>query len=294
MFNQNRIFRVFQLVNFLKARPPKSMKSIVVFLDTSERTIYRYLDLLKELGFALEKDNANRFSIPYPADTELMVFTQEEKSYLERLIRSAGKSNKLSEGILHKIYQGSDPEVGANAVFKMHLAKMVEQLSIAIVEERQVRIFNYTSANSETISHRLVEPMCFTDNYTSLSAFELSSLKNKYFNLERMGGVEILDNPMKHQHLHEYFKPDVFGFQGNTMGKIVLWEMGIKGATLLKEQYPMTSAFIHPSAKEGVFNFSAEVQDFRAPAGFALSLMDEVIIIGSEDFKVYVQNLLNG
>jgi hypothetical protein len=56
----------------------------------------------------------------------------------------------------------------------------------------------------------------------------------------------------------------------------------------------MTSAFIHPSAKEGIFNFSAEVQDFRAPAGFALSLMDEVNIIGSEDFKVYVQNLLNG
>lgn len=70
--------------------------------------------------------------------------------------------------------------------------------------------------------------------------------------------------------------------------------MGIKGATLLKEQYPMTSAFIHPSAKEGVFNFSAEVQDFRAPAGFALSLMDEVNIIGSEEFKAYVQNLLNG
>jgi hypothetical protein len=36
------------------------------------------------------------------------------------------------------------------------------------------------------------------------------------------------------------------------------------------------------------------VQDFRAPAGFALSLMDEVIIIGSEEFIEYVQNLLNG
>jgi proteasome accessory factor C len=264
------------------------------FLETSERTIYRYMDLLKELGFELEKDNANRFSIPYPADTELMVFTQEEKSFLEKLIRSAGKSNKLSDGILHKIYQGSDPEVGANAVFKVHLAKMVEQISIAIVEERQIQILNYTSANSESISHRLVEPMCFTDNYTSLSAFEVSSLTNKYFNIERMGSVEILENPMKHQHLHEFFKPDVFGFQGNKMGKIVLWEMGIKGATLLKEQYPMTSVFIHPSAKAGVFNFSAEVQDFRAPAGFALSLMDEVIILGSEDFKVYVQNLING
>ena len=50
MFNQNRIYRLFQLINYLKARPAKSIRSIETFLDTSERTIYRYLELLKDLG----------------------------------------------------------------------------------------------------------------------------------------------------------------------------------------------------------------------------------------------------
>jgi hypothetical protein len=55
MFNQNRIYRLFQLINFLKARPAKSIRSIEAFLETSERTAYRYLDLLKDLGFQEHK-----------------------------------------------------------------------------------------------------------------------------------------------------------------------------------------------------------------------------------------------
>jgi len=63
MFNQNRIYRLFQLINYLKARPAKSVRSIEIFLDTSGRTVYRYLDLLKDLGFNIEKDSNNKIFI---------------------------------------------------------------------------------------------------------------------------------------------------------------------------------------------------------------------------------------
>ena len=56
MFNQNRIFRVFELINFLKAKPSKGMKTLVSLLDISERSVYRYLDLLAELGIIVLKD----------------------------------------------------------------------------------------------------------------------------------------------------------------------------------------------------------------------------------------------
>jgi hypothetical protein len=63
MFNQNRIYRLFQLINYLKARPAKSVRSIEAFLDTSERTVYRYIDLLKDLGFTIERDINNKIFI---------------------------------------------------------------------------------------------------------------------------------------------------------------------------------------------------------------------------------------
>ena len=64
MFNQNRIYRVFELINFLKARPSKGMKTLVSLLDISERSVYRYLDLLAELGIKVLKDDENRYFLP--------------------------------------------------------------------------------------------------------------------------------------------------------------------------------------------------------------------------------------
>ncbi len=93
MFNQNRIYRVFQLINYLKAKPAKSVRSVMQFLDTSERTVYRYLDMLKDLGFKIERDSGNRIWITTNGNNDIVPFTDQEADYLEKLIKTAGKSN---------------------------------------------------------------------------------------------------------------------------------------------------------------------------------------------------------
>ena len=85
MFNQNRIYRVFQLINFLRARPSKSIKNIMQFLDTSERTVYRYLDMLKDLGFKVERDTSNRVWISASGNLDVVPFTPQEADFLEKL-----------------------------------------------------------------------------------------------------------------------------------------------------------------------------------------------------------------
>ncbi|MFO0414564.1 MAG: HTH domain-containing protein [Bacteroidota bacterium] len=102
MFNQNRIYRVFQLINYLKAKPAKSVRSVMQFLDTSERTVYRYLDMLKDLGFKIERDSGNRIWITTNGNTDIVPFTDQEADYLEKLIKTTGKSNKLAESVLQK------------------------------------------------------------------------------------------------------------------------------------------------------------------------------------------------
>jgi predicted DNA-binding transcriptional regulator YafY len=292
MFNQNRIYRLFQLINYLKARPAKSVRSIESFLDTSERTVYRYLDLLKDLGFNIEKDSNNKMFISVSSDTDLIPFTPQEADYLKKLILSSGKENQLAQSVLQKVQQSSEIQLGADSLFKAHLAKIVEQISVAIIEGKQLLIKGYSSANSQSISDRLVEPTCFTDNYDSVSAFEIKTQLNKYFNIERMVSVEVLETPMKHEAQHEFYKPDIFGFQGKSMNKEIELEMSMRAYLLLKEEFPMSAAFIKPVPETGKYYFKANVQSFQAPGRFVLGFLEEVQVLGSKEFIRFIQKVI--
>ena len=292
MFNQFRIYRVFQLVNFLRAKPSKSVTSMMQYLDTSERTVYRYMDLLKELGFTLERDHGNRWSIISQGNTDIMPFSPQEADYVEKLIKTSGKQNKLAQSVLSKIKQSLQVQVSANLMFQAHLGQIVEALSVAIMESRQVMLRNYNSANSLTVSDRLVEPMCFTDNYESVSAFEVKTKQNKYFNIERMGSVEVLDIPMKYEPLHEFYKPDIFGFQGKSMIKEIEIQMSMRASLVLKEEYPMSIPYIKHIPDTDRYYFMAKVQSFQAPGRFVLGFLEDVQVVGSKDFIRYINRIV--
>ena len=288
MFNQNRIYRIFQLINYLKAAPAKTTASIERFLDTSGRTVYRYLDLLEELGFQIEKDEKGRLFINGSTDAEMIPFTAQEADFLKKLVQSAGKQHKLSAGVLQKLQRFDEITSGSNSLFNAHLSKIVETISIAIMERKQIKIKGYHSANSETISNRIIEPMKFTDDYTSLSAFEIATRSNKYFNIERMTEVRLLNQKMKFESLHQFFAPDCFGFQGKDMNKEIEMELSMRAYLLLKEQYPMCASRIQTIPGNNKFLLTTRVQSFKAPGRFAIGLPEEVKVIGSAAFKKYV------
>ncbi len=292
MFNQNRIYRLFQLINYLKARPAKSVRSIEAFLETSERTAYRYLDLLKDLGFQIEKDSKNKLFIAATYELEHIPFTPQEADYLKKLVLSAGKDNQLAHSVLKKVQQSSEIEIGANSLFKAHLAKIVEQISVAIIEGKQLLIKGYSSANSQSVTDRLVEPTCFTDNYDAVSAFEIKTRLNKYFNIERMASVEVLETPMKHEAQHEFHKPDIFGFQGKSMNKEIELQMTMRAYLVFKEEYPMSAAFIKQIPDNGKYYFKANVQSYKAPGRFVMGFLEEVKVVGSKEFIRYIQRVV--
>jgi len=295
MFNQNRIYRVFQLMNFLRSRPAKSIEDIAEHLETSDRTVYRYIDLLESLGFTLVRKSGNRYALSSPHAAQQLPFTPQETDYLERLLLSAGQQNPLTEGILEKIRQ-SDVEMlaaGANLIYRAHIGRFVELIDMAISEKRQIRIRNYSSANSLTIADRLVEPVCFTDNYRSLSAYELATGKNKYFDLERMGGVDVLEQAMEHVTKHKFHQPDVFGYQGRNLTKKVHWVMNLRANLLLREQFPACTTHIEPLPDSDSYQFRASVQSFVSPARFVLGMGQDVQVIGSPAFIRYISRPLN-
>lgn len=262
------------------------------FLDTSERTVYRYLDMLKDLGFKVERDNSNRVWISAGGNIEVLPFTPQEADYLKKLIKTVGKTNSLADSVLNKVHQSSELQVNSNLMFKTHLGHIVEQISIAIVEGRQMLIKNYTSANSQTVSDRIVEPMCFTEDYESVSAFEVKTKQNKYFNIERMAEVEVLDSKMKYEKQHEFYKPDIFGFQGKSLNKEIEIQMSMRASMVLKEEYPMSIPYIKHIPDTDRYYFMAKVQSFQAPGRFVLGFLEDVKVLGSKDFIRYISRIV--
>ncbi len=58
--NQRKLYRIFRLVELLTDKP-RTIITISRYLDVSERTVYRYFDLFKQLGYTIEKQKFNKY-----------------------------------------------------------------------------------------------------------------------------------------------------------------------------------------------------------------------------------------
>ena len=291
MLNQNKILRVLQLISLLKKEPSKSIKFIAGILESTDRTVYRYLDLVKELGFDLQRDSHNRFFIISEENSETIDFTNEEASLLRELLLSSGTKSNLKDALLRKIYLKSEIVIQGNHLLNANLGKIVSDLSKAITENKQVILKKYQSANSNTITDRLVEPISFTDNYTSLCAFEVETAKNKYFNIERITEVEVLQKQNGFESQHQLDAPDAFGFTAlNGLPFEIDIRLNLRAYVLLKQEYRMVIPFVKQEHKTSYYRLKMSINNPKPVIRFVLGLLDDVEIIGSIEFKDYLKN----
>lgn len=279
-----------QLISLLKTKPTKTIRHLAEVIESTERTVYRYLDLLEEVGFHIGRDAHHRVFIESGEEVPGLSFTAEECNLLRQLLETAAKKSKFKDGILKKLAIHSESHLSANHLLKAHLGKIIEQLSLAIQQQRQVIIRKYQSINSDTISDRLVEPICFTDNFESLAAYEVKTGKNKYFNVERISTVEVRKQPFAHLAAHKFSKPDVFGFSENGNKHRIDLLMSLRVAVLLREEYPMTAPFIKPVVKSGKYRFSATVNDFKPISRFVLGFPEDITVVESQEFKAHLKS----
>ena len=222
MHNQNKILRVLQLITLLKKEPAKSIRFLAGILESTDRTVYRYLDLVKELGFELHKDHNNKFQIFGNDEYQPITFSNEEVSLLRDLVLSTGKDSKLKHSLLQKIYLQSELAIQGNQILKANLGRLVEKINYSISEKKRVLLKGYHSINTQSISDRVIEPISFTDNYNSICGFEVETKLNKYYNLERITDVIQLDEPQEFKEFHQLDEMDVFGFSNKNGEKFIV------------------------------------------------------------------------
>jgi proteasome accessory factor C len=269
MLNQHKILRVFQLITYLQEKPNKAVGQLATFLETTERTVYRYLDLLRECGFDLHKDANQRFYIE-KEDGDGIHFSNEEAQFLKELVLSAGKHSKLKDAVLSKIYTGSELSMVAGHLIHAKNGKIIERLTRAMMNKEQVLLKKYQSINTETISDRIVEPFGFTENYHTVMAYEPASEKNKTYNIDRIGSVEYLEQKFQNEDKHEQQAMDVFGFAYSGKKHPVRLEMSLKKYLLLKDKYPLVTPFVKYYSKSDKYILEVEINDLRVVEGMGM------------------------
>lgn len=276
MYNQHKILRVFQLINLLKSKPAKSIRTLAKTLDIDNRSIYRYFDLLRELGFQLEKDPYSRFCILLDDSEEEFMFTAEESVWLNELISTSGKDNILKDAVLKKLYVNSEIKIQGKQFFKAHLSKFVEQANVAIKTKQQVLLKKYYSANSQNIEDRLVEPIHFTDNFQHLVAYEVNTHTIKHFHIERITEIELLEKSFQFTEQHRTSETDVFGFASNGDQFEVELLMSLRAYVFLKEEYPATTPYLKYDKRLDQYRLKVKVNNMAPVERFIKGLEGEV------------------
>jgi predicted DNA-binding transcriptional regulator YafY len=292
MHNQHKILRVLQLIALLKKAPPKSIRFLAGVLESTDRTVYRYLDLVKELGFELHKDHNNKFQIVGGDEYQQISFSEEEVLLLRDLVMTTGKDNKLRDSLLQKIYLQSELAIQGNQILKANLGKMVEKINSSISENKRILLKGYHSLNTQKISDRIIEPITLTDNYNSVCGFEVETQQNKYYNLERITEVIQLEDEQQFLQFHQLDEMDVFGFSEKNGRKFsVELLVSLRAYILLKEQYPKIENHITKEINSEKYRVKIDVNNPKPITRFILGLKEDIEVIGSESFLKHISEI---
>ncbi len=259
MHNQNKIFRVLQLIQLLQEQP-NAISQIAESLEATERTVYRYLDLLRELGYVIRKDLVGRYFIHHP---DKSYFSPEEVQFLLQLLQNTAKKSILARAVLRKItvrFVDQEHDIEDHYFRSGH---NLVQLMEAIKKKRQVELINYHSASSESISNRLVEPIRFTPDLQCIAAYEIKSKTTKYFHLNRIEAVRILDQRFRHEVLHRFVAPDLFGFNETGVELSIDLALTFKAQIWIREAYPQSASMISEIQKGKFYRLITTIYDER-------------------------------
>lgn len=284
---QAKLLRLFQIIAVLKSGH-WTIRQLAERFDTSDRTIYRYLNLLEEVDFLIEKDFDNRyFIITSDDDPTQAQFSVEETRLMKKLILAGTNDNPLKNLLLKKLSLNSEIDSMPRLFLKARLGRFVDQLAESIKNKTQVVLKNYHSANSNEIRDRLVEPIHFGDNYQSIISLDTQDKICKQFKLDRIGEVIEMKKLFEFEALHKKNQTDIFGMTGDSDTWITL-HLSLRSYLLLREEFPLSIPYTEKT--ERGYQFYAPVSNFEGVSRFILGLLDEITIVGPQGLKDFVLN----
>ena len=290
--DQPKIERVLRLMKMMTSGNRYTVEELAERLDTSYRSIYRYIDTFKEVGFVVHKEEGGVYRLgkesPYFKDiSQLIHFTDEEAHIVNQLIGALDDTNMLKQNLRRKLSSIYNCTSLANSIVKGKNAENVNRIIEAIEEHRQVILHNYSSSHTGSKRDRKIEPIAFTTNYVQIWCYDTSDGKTKLFNTARIGEVELLDTEWQHEAEHRCGHIDIFRTMGFEQMRIQL-RLGVMSHNLLTEEYPLSERDL-TQTDDTHWLLDTMVCNYAGVGRFVMGLIDDIEIIDSPDFVDYLR-----
>lgn len=290
--DQPKIERVLRLMKMMTSGNRYTVEELAERLDTSYRSIYRYIDTFKEVGFVVHKEEGGVYRLgkesSYFKDiSQLIHFTDEEAHIVNQLIGALDDTNLLKQNLRRKLSSIYNCTSLANSIVKGKNAENVNRLIEAIDEHRQVVLHGYASSHTASRRDRLVEPVAFTTNYVQIWCYDTSDGKTKLFNTARIGSVELLEQEWQHQAEHRCGEIDAFRNMGFEQMRVQL-RLGVMSHNLLIEEYPLAERDL-TQIDERHWLLDTLVCNYAGIGRFVMGLAEDIEVVDSPEFIDYLR-----
>ena len=290
--DQPKLERLLRLMKLLTSNVNYTVNDLAERLDTSYRSIYRYIETFKEAGFVVHKLEGGVYKLgkesPYFREiSQLVHFTDEEAHIVNQLIEGLDDTNMLKQNLRKKLSSVYNCTAMATSIVKGKNASNVNRVLEAIEERRQVLLCDYSSSHTGEVRTRCVEPFGFTTNYVQVWCYEPESGMNKLFKTSRIGSVEVLDREWEYADKHHEGYIDIFRMTGFDQYGVKL-RLGMLARNLLIEEYPLAERDI-TELDESSWLLDTKVCNYRGIGRFVMGLMDDIEIVDSPEFEEYIR-----
>ncbi len=260
-------------------------------IGISRRSLYYYLDFLRDAGFIVEKHGMyyfiSRESPFFKEIFDLVMFTDEEAVLMRDLLDNSEIKTLRMKELSKKLERFYDFRILQDEKMRKNISRIMSTLHEAVKQKRTVCLVGYSSPHSKTVTDRIVEPFLFMNNNNDVRCHELASGKNKTFKLSRMTDVKMLDVSWENEEKHKKIYTDLFNFSGEDR-MIVEMKLGQLSHNILLEEYPDALPSV-ALQEDGRWLFRTEVCSYLGIGRFVLGLYDDIEVTGDKAFIAYLR-----
>ena len=290
--DQTKIVKMLRLMKLLTGNVSRTIDQLAKEMSITPRTVYRYIDDIREAGFVVNKLYGNvyqmgKMSTGFPNLAKFIYFTEEEAYILNNMIENLSVTNTLKKDLKRKLYSVYDCTSIANYTERCNNAPNIEALVSAREEKRQVVLRNYSSGHSNVTRDRIVEPFDFTSEMIDVWAWDVEAGRNRVFKIARIDEVEILPEPWQHESDHNRLQVDVFRMSGEYAIPVKL-QLNSRAKALLVEEYPMADKDLKKDGKDWILDTT--VTCLEGVGRFVIGLAADVKILQGAPLREYIKN----
>lgn len=289
--DQTKISKLLRLMKLLTGNVSRTIDQLAAEMGITSRTIYRYIDTIREAGFVVNKLYGNVYAMGKVGRglsdfNKLIYFTEEEAYIVAKMINGIDNNNVLKRDLQRKLASIYDSTSIANYIDNTATAANVEALADAIKRRKQVVLKHYESAHSDEAKDRRVEPIEFTTNMIDIWAYDVENADNRMFKVARIQEVEVTDDGWAFKSMHKVQRPDLFRMTGS-LNEIISLQLDTRAKSLLLEEFPLAEKNLR--RENGKWILTTRINSLEGVTRFILGLAADIRILEGENLRDYIR-----